>query len=115
MLCNLSDEDKIKLKKEIADWQALVIDTYEELKKETSLNTDENMTPMQKELQRPSIALPKDQMGAEVNKIMRMDSNIQNENPFANTKDGFIPQLSGSDAVAMNFSPGKSDSTKSSK
>ena len=41
MLCNQSEQDKKKLREEITDWQALVIDTYEEVKKETTQKPDD--------------------------------------------------------------------------
>jgi hypothetical protein len=88
MLCNLSDQDKLLLRKEITDWQALVIDTYEELKKETSMNPDDNLTPMQREIQRASIAVPRDQAQQEINKIMRLDSMpTQGENVYGMDTD----------------------------
>ena len=38
MLCNQSDFDKKIMKEEIADWQALVLSTYDDLKKGTQNN-----------------------------------------------------------------------------
>ena len=43
MLCHQSDHDKKELQSEISDWLALVIDTYEELKQETT-SKDEGQT-----------------------------------------------------------------------
>ena len=36
MLCNQTEQDRKKLKNEISDWLALIIDTYEEVKKVTT-------------------------------------------------------------------------------
>ena len=40
MLCNQTEQDRKKLKSEISDWLALIIDTYEEVKKVTTQNQE---------------------------------------------------------------------------
>ena len=40
MLCNQTEQDRKKLKGEISDWLALIIDTYEEVKKVTTQNQE---------------------------------------------------------------------------
>ena len=46
ILCHQSDHDKTELQTDISDWLALVIDTYEELKQETTAGKSDESHPV---------------------------------------------------------------------
>ena len=82
MLCNQSEQDKKKLREEITDWQALVIDTYEEVKKETTQkpNTEERKEKF------PLFERAKTIENVENDKVKRMFSE-RGSNPYLKEAD----------------------------